>query len=50
METTLYLIKFITLGGNINSVYVDATTQQRAELEFEKYYQFDQVLSITPED
>jgi len=38
-----YLITFVTLDGNEQSVYVSATSKEKAILKFESEYEFEAV-------
>ena len=42
---TTYKITFITLDSNINSVFIDARSQQRAILIFESQYDYDEIIN-----
>lgn len=45
-----YKITFLTLEGNTNVVYIDATSVERAILKFESKYQYEPVIYCDQEN
>lgn len=45
-----YKITFLTLDGNTNQVFIDATTKERAILKFESEYQYEAIKYCEEED
>ena len=45
-----YKITFVTLDGNTNAVYIDATSKERAILKFESEYQYEAIKYCEEED